>query len=291
METLYNPISVDQIEDLKIPLIYRRHWINLLIPGLVTTLMLVTIVVLAVILSVLDIVPIPEYLPYIILFVGLFIFLALSYFFSLWTFWYFDVWIIDREKLIDSQLVAFFVHRRSELALEQVQDIKHNVLGTLATIFRCGDITIQSASQEGSFKLMFIHKPAVAVKHISLLAKEAKKSRMQEQESQPIIQPTTQPSTVSPPTTLYPIPEIDLARYKIDPSVIQYINYDMARKYNIIPVSKTNKALLVAMADPSDAKMNEIRGQCKLPVNFVIAGRGYIIEAIQNYYKIGPGLD
>jgi len=277
-----NPILMDQIAGLKIPLVYRRHWINLFIPGLVTVLMLITLVILAVILSISDIVPIPEYLSYIILFIGLFVFLILSYFFSLWTFWYLDVWIVDREKLIDSQLVTFFVHRRSELALTQVQDIKHNVSGTLATIFRCGDITIQSASMEGSFKLMFIHRPAEAVKHISLLARNAKKSQIQEQRG---VHPTT---TVSPPTTLYPISEVDLARYKIDPLVIQYISYDMAKKYNIMPMSKTNKGLLVAIANPSDTEMNEIKNQCELPIDFVMADKNSIIEAIQNYYKVSP---
>lgn len=284
MEISHNPILVDQTKGLKMPLVYRRHWINLLVPILVTVLMLTTVVILTVILSISGIVPVSEYLSYIILFVGLFVFLILSYFFSLWTFWYFDVWIIDKEKLIDSQLVTFFVHRRSELALEQVQDIKHSVSGTLTTIFRCGDIIIQSASKEGSFKLMFIHRPAEAVRHISLLVRDAKKSRMQEQKG-------VHPTTVSPPVTLYPISEVDLARYKIDPLVIQYISYDMAKKYSIIPMSKTNKGLLVAIANPSDAEMNEIKDQCELSIDFVMADKNSIIEAIQNYYKIGLNPD
>jgi len=279
MEMSHNPILVDQTEGLKIPLVYRRHWANLFVPILVTIVMLIAVIILAIVLLTSNIVPVPEYLAYIVIFTGLFIFLILSYFFSLWTFWYLDVWIVDREKLVDSQLITFFVQRRSELALEQVQDIKHSVSGTLATIFSCGNITIQSASKEGSFKLMFIHRPSEAVKHISLLVKAAKKAHAQEHEFHPI-------TTVSP-NTLYPISEIDLARYKIDPLVIQYISYDIAKKYSIMPMSKTSKCLLVAIANPSDAEMNEIKSQCELPIDFVMADKNSIIEAIQNHYHAG----
>lgn len=154
-------------------LTYRRHWTGLLIPTFITILMLATIIASGIFLFMFEIVSFEEHLPYIILYAGVFVFLIISYFFALWTFWYLDAWIVTKDRLIDSQLVSFFVHRRSEIPLKQVQDISFRITGTLATFFRFGNINIQTASKQGSFKLMSIQDPAKAVENISALVKKA----------------------------------------------------------------------------------------------------------------------
>lgn len=157
-------------------LVYRRHPINLATPAMITIFMLSMIIFSTIFILTSDIVDLGLYLSYVVLYSGILIFLALSYFFMNWTFWYLDVWIITASKLIDSQLITFFVRRRAELALEQIQDIRFTIPGTLATIFSCGNILIQSAAKEGNFRLMFIPNPREAVIEINRIIKNVRTS-------------------------------------------------------------------------------------------------------------------
>lgn len=325
---LSNNTSTDSLNVIEDHLVYRRHPVNLLASGLIVVLMLVLIIFFAVSLPLLEVIPMPDYLPYIILFSGLLFFLAISYFFMQWTFWYLDVWIITEEKLIDSQLVTFFLRRRSEIALRQIQDIRYNISGTLATLFRFGDIIVQTASKEGAFKLVAIHRPGQASSSIAALVGQAVKPRSAERETQRAT-PTMllgekllrggfisqadlnwaiaeqaksgkrlgdilierglikKENLVTTLSSQYRIPEIDLSRYEIDSSVVKYISHEVAKKYTIIPVSRTHNGILVAIADPSGTKMGEIRDQSDVPIEFVVADEDYIKEAIHGYYLTG----
>jgi len=164
------PVSIEEIE---IPLIYHRHPINLLWPGIFSVLAIVMTILIAISLPLMGIIPVPLYLPYVILFVGIIIFLTISTFFMNWAFWFFDVWIINKEEILDIELVRLFLYRRSELDLRQVQEIRCEVSGALANLFHFGDIIIQSAAKEGMVKLLSIYEPYKAAHKISVLAKSA----------------------------------------------------------------------------------------------------------------------
>lgn len=160
-------------------LVYRRHPVNLAGPAIITLFMLSLVIFFIVFILISDVFDLGLYSPYVALYSGVLIFLALSYFFMNWTFWYLDVWIITNNKLIDSQVVTFFVRRRAELGLEQIQDIRFTIPGTLATIFSCGNILIQSAAKESNFRLMFIPNPRQAVEEINKIIKRVKDDAQQ----------------------------------------------------------------------------------------------------------------
>jgi len=162
------------LEEIRVPLIYHRHPINLLWPGIFSALAIGTIVLMAVTLPLMGIMELPLYLPYIVLFAGILIFLVISYFFMNWAFWFFDVWIISKDRVVDLELVRLFLYRRSELDLRQVQDIRVEVSGLIANAFRLGNISIQSASKiETPVKLMSIYEPYKVAQKISVLVKAA----------------------------------------------------------------------------------------------------------------------
>lgn len=304
-------------------LVYRRHPVNLLIPAGLSLLVMIVIVVFAAVLTATGVIPMPDYLPYIVMYSGLLIFLAMSYFFMYWTFWYLDIWVVTGDKLIDSELITFFLHRRSELSLRQVQDIRYSIPGTLATLFRFGDILIQSAAKEGGFRLMSIKNPGEAVTKIGALVEAASKARFQPSTvSMPLvplgeklvqeglISPVDLASALSEQTATgkrmgdilvekglikksdlvtalssqHHIPEIDLSRYEIDREALKHISYEVAKRYTIIPVSRTNHGILVAIAAPSELVMGEIRGTTDVPIDFVVADEDYIKEAIRGHY-------
>lgn len=151
-------------------LFYRRHPYELLVPGLIAVGMCLGLGLILFIIS--GLIPVNQ-IGYVILFAGLVAFFVISYLMTQWLFWYMDIWIITDDKLIDFQLKSFFLHHLTELPLRQVQDISYNTSGILATLFKCGDITVQTASKEGAFKLMSIYQPQRAVKDIEMRVTEA----------------------------------------------------------------------------------------------------------------------
>jgi len=81
------------------------------------------------------------------------------------------------------------------------------------------------------------------------------------------------------------IPPINLARYKIDPSVIKLIPKKAAKSYRIMPISKIGNTLVVAMADPMNIfTIDDIKTLTGLNLSPVITTEKDIKEALSLYY-------
>ncbi len=82
------------------------------------------------------------------------------------------------------------------------------------------------------------------------------------------------------------VPAVNLSDYKIDPSVLKLIPYEIARKYTIIPVARVGATLTIAMADPSNVfVIDDVKFMTGYNVEVVVAAESAIGEAISNYYK------
>jgi type IV pilus assembly protein PilB len=82
-------------------------------------------------------------------------------------------------------------------------------------------------------------------------------------------------------------PPISLARFKIEPEVLKLIPKEMAKHYQIIPVSKMGKALTVAMADPLNIfAIDDVKNLTGYEINPIIAQQKEIMTTIeQSYYE------
>ena len=70
----------------------------------------------------------------------------LLFFFTSFISFYLDVWIVTNDRIIDIEQFGLFSRTISELELFRIQDITTNVHGIFPTIFKYGDVTIQTAS-------------------------------------------------------------------------------------------------------------------------------------------------
>jgi type IV pilus assembly protein PilB len=85
----------------------------------------------------------------------------------------------------------------------------------------------------------------------------------------------------------YGIPSITLSQLDIDPDVIKLIPAQIARKYEILPVKRTNSALILAMADPTNiSALDDVAFMTTLQVLPVVVSRGAIRKAIERIYEI-----
>jgi type IV pilus assembly protein PilB len=83
----------------------------------------------------------------------------------------------------------------------------------------------------------------------------------------------------------YGVPSINLAQFKIDPTIVKLVPTDTARKYQIIPLSRSGSTLTIAMTDPTNVfAMDDIKFMTGYTVEPVVASETAITDAVEKYY-------
>jgi type IV pilus assembly protein PilB len=83
----------------------------------------------------------------------------------------------------------------------------------------------------------------------------------------------------------YGVPSIALGQFEIDPGVIKLVPSETARKYQVVPLSRTGATLTIAMTDPTNVfAMDDIKFMTGYNVEPVVASETSVIEAIEKYY-------
>jgi type IV pilus assembly protein PilB len=86
----------------------------------------------------------------------------------------------------------------------------------------------------------------------------------------------------------YGVPAINLASFKIDMTIIKLVPTETARKYQIIPLSRSGSTLTIAMTDPTNVfAMDDIKFMTGYTVEPVVASEVAIGDAIEKYYPSG----
>jgi type IV pilus assembly protein PilB len=83
----------------------------------------------------------------------------------------------------------------------------------------------------------------------------------------------------------YQIPYISISEYEIDREILDSVSEEMARRYKIIPLDRTDKLLTVALVDPDNIHhLDEIKIKTRMDVMPVISLPKEIEAAIDKYY-------
>ena len=86
------------------------------------------------------------------------------------------------------------------------------------------------------------------------------------------------------------LPPIDIARLKIDPSVVKIIPQSVAVKYQVMPISKMGDQLTLAMADPLNIfAIDSVVALTGLRITPIIGRSSDIMKAIQSYSQGSQG--
>ncbi|MFH1867549.1 MAG: ATPase, T2SS/T4P/T4SS family [Candidatus Omnitrophota bacterium] len=81
------------------------------------------------------------------------------------------------------------------------------------------------------------------------------------------------------------IPLINLNKYNIDPSIIELVPREIARHYQLIPLSKMGPTITIAAADPLNIfALDDIKSLTGFDVRMVLAGADEIMAAIEQHY-------
>jgi type IV pilus assembly protein PilB len=83
----------------------------------------------------------------------------------------------------------------------------------------------------------------------------------------------------------YGVPSINLDHFEVDAAIIKLIPAETARKYQILPLSRSGATLTIAMADPTNVfAMDDIKFMTGYNVEPVVASEISLEEATERYY-------
>jgi type IV pilus assembly protein PilB len=83
----------------------------------------------------------------------------------------------------------------------------------------------------------------------------------------------------------YGVPSINLDHFEVDPAIIKIIPAETARKYQVLPLSRSGATLTIAMADPTNVfAMDDIKFMTGYNVEPVVASEGALEDSIDRYY-------
>ena len=89
----------------------------------------------------------------------------------------------------------------------------------------------------------------------------------------------------------YGVPSVTLTDEDIDLSIIKFVPYDVANKYQIFPVSKNGASLKLAMIDPSNVfAIDDVKFMTGYNVQPLVAAESAIREAISKHYEQTDGI-
>lgn len=149
-----------QHENEEVLRIIHRHWFNIslhYIAGIILTgiVFIAFIVVPAVFPTILTAIH-----PSLFYFVfNTFVLLMWIYAFLIWIDYYFDVWVITNERIVNIEQKGLFDREVSELKFSRVQDVTSVVDGFFPTILNFGDVFVQTAAEQERFIFRQIPDP------------------------------------------------------------------------------------------------------------------------------------
>lgn len=98
-----------------------------------------------------------------------------TYAFLNFLYWYFNVYIVTNERIIDVDWYSVIYRKISHTRISKIQDISYTQAGVFAGIFDYGTIEIQTAGEEENFEFTAVPHPRLITKKIEELMEEEEK--------------------------------------------------------------------------------------------------------------------
>jgi len=148
----------------KIVLLLRRHWSTNIFWCFLTVLMILAPFILIVF-------PLLSFLPsrFYLIAVIMWYLLTLGITFEKFLSWFFNVFIITDEKVIDVDFFSLVYQEVSQAKIDKIQDVTYKSGGLLRAVFNYGDVFIQTAGKTQQIEFESVPHPAKVVKVLNKL--------------------------------------------------------------------------------------------------------------------------
>lgn len=154
--------------------IIHRHWFNIVIHlGMVLLLSLFLIGSISFLPALFPEALTKENTPFFLFAQNTILLFIWLYSFLVWIDYYFDVWIITNERIVNIEQKGLFTRRISELRFSRIQDVTSSVNGLIPTILNFGDVYVQTAAEEERFIFRQVADPFAVKDAVMRLARES----------------------------------------------------------------------------------------------------------------------
>lgn len=141
-------------ENEKIILVVRKHWLAMVFEFLFSLALAVLPLVLFFIFRTTLFGELTLKNSYLLLFLyTIFIIFVWTFLSVSWINYYLDIWVITNERLVDIDQKSLFSRDIANLRLDRIQDVKIEMLGIINTLFKIGNIYVQTASAKNEFTI------------------------------------------------------------------------------------------------------------------------------------------
>jgi len=158
----------------EIILLLRRHWVTNL-PWILTGLFMFFIPLATSSFQVLSFMPSGFRLMTVIIWYMIILAYVLESFLS----WYFNVYFITDERLVDVDFYSLIYKRVSETKIERIQDVSYSQGGIVQAMFNFGTVQIQTAGEEPEFAFEDVPKPARITKVLNQLVLQEEQEKLE----------------------------------------------------------------------------------------------------------------
>ncbi len=142
-------------------LFLRSHFITNLSWILITIVLIVLPLIILTFLAGfgLDFLSVPPANRFTTIFTLFYYLLVFSYVFLSFLHWFYNVFIVTSERVVDIDYSDVVVHNIAVAPLSHVQDVNYTQSGFISTFFNYGDLFVQTAGDERNFEAYAIPKP------------------------------------------------------------------------------------------------------------------------------------
>lgn len=173
-----NPKGVSfqtQKKEESIILFLRSHFITNLSWIIFTAILVCLPPIIALILPLfkIDFLFSPAAARFIAIYVLFYYLIIFSYVFISFLHWFYNVFIVTTERIVDIDYSDIVVHNIAITNLNHIEDVNYTQSGFIPTLFNYGDVFVQTAGTERNFEALAVPKPREATHIIGdLLEKE-----------------------------------------------------------------------------------------------------------------------
>ncbi len=298
----------------KVEHVFRKHWIVCLTSILTFILFIFLYFLLSYLLP-----KEGDFLPFYTLIRYICIFFLLNFALISFLDYYLDIVILTNERIVEVEQKVLFGRSISELHLIDIQDVTSQTKGFLETLFNFGTVSVQTAGTTRYFVFKHLSNPRFIAQKITTLKANLKKPekppskkigemlieenlvteeqleralKKQKEKGGRLGSHLIDMGLISPEVLLSLLsrqtrfPAIDVSKYEFSSDILKLIPKEIAKKYLVIPLSKFNNVITLAMVDPTDILVIEkIRNITGCEISPVISAEKFIKEVIDKYYK------
>jgi len=169
-----NPTGVSfqtQKEKESIILFIRSHYITNLSWTLITLMLIVLPIIVLTIASNfgIDFLSTQTATRFTVVFILLYYLLISSYVFVSFLHWFYNVFIVTSERIVDIDYSDVVIHNMAETKLSHVEDVRCMQSGFIPSLFNYGNLFVQTAGTEENFEAISIPRPGDAIDIITQL--------------------------------------------------------------------------------------------------------------------------